>query len=222
MTPHRHRQLSYAAALAVALSSLLVGCDNNEYFITQPAGGVAGDGAGGGGGGGDGSFAFTDPRGDLLPGTASSGAPDVVAVSGRHDDDGLALDIVFTEPVVPWSLAATSSLDGFVDIDLDGDPTTGILSAVNDHGGDAGLGVEYYLALRSADGANVALVNPASKATVLVPAIFEGSTLAIRIPSSALQGRTGQDLRMAMVVGNPDNPATDIAPNNGYWSIPGR
>lgn len=217
--PQPHRQLRYAA-LALALSSLLVGCDNNEYFITQPAGGGIGSGGNSGTGSADGSFSYSDLRGDLLSGSASAGAPDILTVSGRFDSQQLAIDVTFAAPIVPWTLDAENSLDGFLDLDIDGDASTGVASAVDDFGGDTGLGVEYYLALRSADGTSVALVNPASKATVLVPATILESTLSIRIDRSVLRGTTGREVRFALVAGNPTSPATDFAPNRGYWSIP--
>lgn len=213
----QRRPIRTTAALGLALATLTLACDNNEFFPTQSAGGGGGPGTGGT----SASFSFTDPAGDRLAGGDDIGSPDVVQVSGSYDADELTIVIIFDAAVVPWSANQLNSLDGFVDFDVDENESTGIPAAADESGGNAGLGAELYLSLRDVGGTHMTLVHTGTKEFTGVPALFEGRTVTIRVPRAALGDSDGR-LRMATVVGHPGTPATDFAPDEGNWTITGR
>ncbi len=218
----QRRSFRITAALGFALAAFTLGCDNNEYFPTQSAGG-GGLGAGGSvGGGSSANFSFTDPVNDRVAGEAELGAPDIVQVSGSYDERALTLVLIFDAPVVPWSANQLNSLDGFIDFDLDENESTGIPAAADEFGGNAGIGAEMYLSLRDVGGTHMTLVHAGTKQFTGVPAVFEGKTVTIRIPRSDLADDVDGRFRMALVVGHPAHPATDFAPDEGYWSVAGR
>ena len=216
----QRRSIRITAALGLALAAFTLGCDNNEFFPTQSAGGAGL--SGGVGGGSSANFSFTDPINDRVAGEAELGAPDIVQVSGSYDDSELTLVLIFDSPVLPWSANQLNSLDGFVDFDLDEDQSTGIPAAADEFGGNAGLGAEMYLSLRDVGGTHMTLVHAGTKQFTGVPAVFEGKTVTIRIPRTDLADDVDGRFRMAVVVGHPAHSATDFAPNDGYYTVVGR
>lgn len=211
----QRRPIRITAALGLALASLTLACDNNEYFPTQSAGG------GLGGGGTAARFSFTDPAGDRLVGDDDIGSPDIVQVSGSYDAEGLVLVLTFDAAVVPWSENQLNSLDGFVDFDLDESTATGIPAAGDGYGANAGLGADYFLNLRDVGGTQMSLMRADGKQFSIVSARFEGRTVTVEVPRSALGNDEG-GLRMSVVVGHPGSPATDLAPNEGHFTVAGR
>ncbi|HEU4564886.1 MAG TPA: hypothetical protein VFS05_09575 [Gemmatimonadaceae bacterium] len=167
-------------------------------------------------------FSFSDAAADTLPhdGTAPGGALDVVSVSGSVDDINLQLVLTFAAPVAFWSAAQPNSIDGFLDLDLDENATTGIPAAVNEYGGSASIGAEYYLSLRDVQPGRIALVSPTSEPVTyrLVSATVSGNTMHVIIPRTMLSDPDGA-FRLAAVVGNPARPATDFAPSEGYYAV---
>ena len=77
-------------------------------------------------------------------------------------------------------------------------------------------------ALRDVGGTHVTLVTPSTKEFSGVPALFEGRSVTIRVPRGALADDLDGRLRMAVVVGHPGSPATDLAPNQGNWVVTSR
>jgi hypothetical protein len=167
-------------------------------------------------------FEFADPAGDTLatpPAAPPAGAraPDLVRVSGRVERGTIRFVLEFAEPVAPWSARAPNSLDGFLDIDLDENALTGIAGAGAGAGGDPDLGAEFYVDLRDPQGGRMALIEPARRRFVLIPARFEGSRVTIEIPRGELGPDDGQ-FHFALVVGLPGRPVTDVAPNTGHFA----
>lgn len=212
----QRRPIRITAALGLVLASLTLACDNNEYFPTQSAGGGPV-----GGGGAPANFSFTDPAGDRLAGDDGIGSPDIVQVSGSYDADKLVLVLMFDAAVVPWSENQLNSLDGFVDFDVDENSATGIPAAGDDYGGSAGIGADFFLNLRDVGGSQMTVMQADGKQFSVVSARFDGKTVTVEVPRSAF-GDDEDGLRMSVVVGHPGSPATDIAPNDGHWTVAGR
>mgnify|MGYP004233271783 CR=1 FL=1 len=88
-----------------------------------------------------------DPAGDFYG--IQSKQHDILDFSAYYDDSELHVTVAFAEPISPCNelcgqgLAPLNTLVGFVDLDLDRDPTTGVLgfSDLNSLA-DTGLGVE--------------------------------------------------------------------------------
>lgn len=195
---------------ALLAAAALAGCDMNEYYVTQSAGG--------GGTSGE-PFSFADPAGDLLAGTAAPGAPDLVRVSGSVRADSIAVTLTFAGDVTPWSEGAQTGLDGFVDLDLDENTNTGIPSAIDEYGGSANLGADWYISLRDdGSGARVDLVDAGSGSATPVPARFSSRAVTVTIPRTALDETDGI-FRLAAVVGHRNSEATDFAPNAGFYRV---
>lgn len=198
-----------ALAAAAALAGL-AGCDMNEYYVTQSAGG--------GGTSGE-AFSFTDLTDDLLPNADRDGAPDVLRLSGSVRADSIVVTLTFVDEITPWSGGAVNGLDGFVDFDTDESTNSGIPAAVDEYGGSANMGADWYVSLRDANGGNrVALVDAVSGESIAVPARFAARAITFTIPRSVMDETDGT-FRMAAVVGHRTSEATDFAPNAGHYRV---
>lgn len=168
------------------------------------------------------TYAFTDAEGDTLANAEAlpQRALDVVGISGSVDAASVVVELRFSTPVRPWSEQATGSVDGFVDMDIDGDAATGIPGAAAEFGGSAPLGAEFYLSLRDliGPGQSVSLVRVNDYSFRPVPATWEGNVMRVTIPRAAMQDDDGT-MRMSVVVGHPQDPATDFAPSSGYYVL---
>jgi len=163
-------------------------------------------------------FAFTDPVADTIPPDESTPpdagpAADLVALSGSVSADEITLVLTFDEAVAPWSEGALNSLDGIVDLDLDELASTGIADAAN-----GGIGAEFYIDLRNPASGKVSLVNALERKFAFIPARFEGTTVTITIPRSALKVDDGE-FAMTAVVGVRSRPTTDVAPGTGSYAV---
>lgn len=205
--PMRSRRL---VPVALAGAVLLAACDLNEYLPTQTAGGA---------GGGSDSFSFTDPTGDLRPDVSSPEAPDAVALTGEVEDDTLTIRLAFRSTISRFSEGQGNSLDGFVDLDLDENATTGIPAAVDEVGGASGMGADYYIDLRDATATAVVLTEAGTTTGTAVPATFGATSVTIRVPRALLDDEDGS-FRISALVGNPDGP-TDFVPNSGFLTVGG-
>lgn len=167
------------------------------------------------------SFSFDDPSEDTVF-SAPSGSPralDAVRVEGNISNDAVELTLVFATEVTPWSTGGEDVLDGFVDFDLDRNSATGIQAAIDESGGNAGMGVEYYISLRDVEPGNFALVNVQNQnAYVPVPVTFDGDRVTIEVPLSELNDDDG-DFGLSAVVGTLDRPVTDFLPNEGHFVV---
>ena len=167
-------------------------------------------------------FAFSDPAGDTASVPTASGAVDLVGLSGTLGSNMLVVRLKFTTQVTPWSEHKVNALDGFLDLDLDRDPTTpGGLTLLGGGPDSLDLGPDVYLDLRDNGGGKVALLQPGSgrQRLTLVTAHFTGDQVSFDIPRTALAGFTGDSLWAGVVVGNRDRTITDLAPNQGHFVI---
>lgn len=165
-------------------------------------------------------FAFDDPAGDTL--APPAGAPptlpppiDLIAVRGSVTADQVTITLQLADAVSPWSAQVPSSLDGFVDLDLDENAATGIRGAA---GASAGIGAELYVDLRDPQPDRVALVDTIKRSFILVPVRFEGATVTVEIPRSALGDDDGQ-FTMSVVVGVNGQAITDVGPGQGAYPV---
>ena len=167
------------------------------------------------------TFAFTEPAGDTVAAAAGTAgrATDLIGIAGRVEETYVDLTLTFAQPVLRWSSGAATALDGFVDFDMDENAATGVPGAADEFGGVSAMGAEAYISLRD-DGAGHVAVRDVSQASFSwVAANFAGSTVTIRIPRAYLTRPTAESFRVSAVVGNHDRPATDFAPDSGYFRV---
>jgi len=193
-----------AAIAPVDASGLLTAVAGGRTTVRATSGGavgtapltVAGDSIG-------------DPPGDTYGSPDDPSQPDITMVAAAHDSDALTIVIRFASP--------PPGLVGYIDLDVDQDPTTGTLAQVDayrpDPGGSSGLGDEFVVDL--SNGVLVDVVNFGIVA--YVDQLYNGNTVTIRIPLRQLAGSNG-NVNLATVVGD-DNGPTDIAPNEGHLTM---
>ena len=149
-----------------------------------------------------------DPEGDAV------GPIDVTTVRGGADTAEITMEI---------DLADGSSIDdmaGYVFLDVDQDPTTGIPAE-----GMAGLetqdvGMEYFVdlfAIHEPDPVVLIVDAFAFEVVAVTPARLEGQTLGFDVPLDAIGGDDGF-VNTAMVIGDFSQP-TDWAPDEGHGTI---
>jgi hypothetical protein len=196
------------AALAAVVP--LAACDLNENLPTQLAGGT---------GGGQGvPFSFPDPLGDLLPGADELVAPDLTGLSGTVGTDSLTLRLSFARPVARYSANASNSLDGVIELDMDGSAGTGDRSIIEGLGGAPGIGVDFYVLLRDDEAPDaVTLVNATTGSRTRVGATFTSTSVTVRLRRADVADADGR-FRVATVVGTRAAP-TDIAPAAGAFRV---
>ncbi len=164
-------------------------------------------------------FELTDPAGDTTAATTNPAqAPgiDLLRISGTLSPKELSLTLEFGAEITRWSDGAPNGLDGFVYFDVDESTSTGFLDQARD------LGVDFYLDLRDNGFGRLAVVEQVKRRFVLVPATFDGTRLAVKIPRSALTLPVdlAPDLRLAIdVSGRSRAPVVDRAPNSGSFPI---
>ncbi len=159
-------------------------------------------------------FLASDPAGDTIPGTSGGTvqAIDLVQVSGRYAPGWIMLTLRFGAPVVAASLNAPNSLFGFIDFDVDENPSTGVGAGIDGFGGDAQQGVEYEISFLSNED-STAEVYGLDGFLGLVHATYDADSVTFRLPLDKIGGDDG-NLSYSVVVGTTDRP-TDIAPSAG-------
>jgi hypothetical protein len=209
------RSLLLTVPLLVVASSCIgvnpAGPDNSRGGIGTPGGGT-GDPA---------DFSFSDPAGDTLT-VASNEMPralDVLGLDGAVGTDTLTLTITFALPVTPWSEGGVGALDGFIDLDMDENSETGVVSAVDLAGGNSGIGADLYISLRDFITNRATLVNVSDESFVAIPIAFDGTTVTIRIPRDKLGEEEDGSFFMNAVVGTTDREVTDMLPNTGFYTV---
>ena len=166
------------------------------------------------------AFWFPDPAGDTLAHETATTIPalDVTDVAGVVDGTTLLVELTFSSSVAPWSHQSAGSVDGFIDFDLDENSATGIPGAAGEYGGSAPLGAEFYISLRDVEPGYVAIIDVMTGQYRIVPAAWNGTKMTMRIPRSRLADADGQ-FRMSIVVGHPQQPATDFVPSEGFYTV---
>lgn len=162
-----------------------------------------------------------DPAGDSFEGPASAGfvPPDIVRFGGSVDGTSLVIGLQFTDPVASALSGSANTVVGFIDIDVDQNPLTGVPAQTDffrpPDGSTTGLGVEYFISLHAADDADqVPLIDAATGAELFrIPAAYVDNRIVLPIPLALLGGDDG-NVNMATIMGTSPEP-TDVAPNNG-------
>jgi len=162
------------------------------------------------------AFTMTDPASDTLAAIPGFTKPaiDLVALRGDFKRDSLILTATFSGPISPGSSAA-NAIGGYIEIDIDDNPNTGVLSVSNFYGATANVGIEYQLSLFGSSGFSLDLFGLDSGTTV--GATFSGNTVVARIPMSRLSHDDG-NFSIVAIIGNTERP-TDLVPNTGQTQI---
>ena len=183
---------------------------------------------------------YGDPAGDTF-GPGSAREHDIVEMTANHDGSELTIRVFFKDTIAPClqdpnqgedscsTVAAGQSADavaGFVDLDLDRNPSTGRF-AFSDRNGPSysGLGVEAYLDFfrYHPDLGGVALFRLQDGDFALagrVPVDFSQRSLTVTVPLCSLNDDDGV-VDVAAVFGTALEGPSDVAPNGG-WLTSGR
>lgn len=157
----------------------------------------------------------SDPIGD----TFGSLSPqlDISAFSASTDGSDLSLGLDFATPITPADSGQPDALFGFIDVDTDQNPTSGVVSAEDVFCPQpSGLGVEFVVDLGAYDSMTGTVGVYDSSSMMLVgsaPTVFGPTSVSVTVPLSLLGGSDGID-DVATVIGTMPEP-TDCAPNGG-------
>jgi len=163
---------------------------------------------------------YPDPVGDTFG--VGPVQHDITSIGSTLTATDLIFNVTFADTIAPASAASPLSVVGFLDIDIDRNPATGVTDADSGftiaRGGvpaKSGLGVEVFLDLfsESATPGSVDLVNVGTLTAIgSAPITFDPHSLSIDVPL-ALLGGNGQ-VNYGITVGTFDE-ATDEARNPG-------
>jgi hypothetical protein len=158
----------------------------------------------------------TDPLGDTFgSGTVQH---DVRSFTLERGGTTLSLRLEFDGTISPAESLAPDALAGFIDLDVDQDPATGLAPAVDTFCPitPAGLGIEYVVELvtYSATTADVGILDASLTEIGRAPMTFGTSSVTIEIPLAVLGGDDGF-VHTAAVVGPLLEP-TDCVPDGTF------
>ena len=157
-----------------------------------------------------------DPLGDHI---TSPGNPivDIDMVEGGTNGTSVTLKVHFSPDTV------MSEVVGFIDLDTDQNPATGIPPNANVFipGTMQDIGVDFFLSLFNLPFGGPVDVFDAITGVLVgsVPATIVGQSLEITVPLAMLGGDDGA-MDVGMVLGNAPQP-TDAAPNVGHGAVSG-
>ncbi|MEM1179349.1 MAG: hypothetical protein AAGM22_13450 [Acidobacteriota bacterium] len=157
----------------------------------------------------------SDPTGDTFG--AGTVQLDLVQITADVVGSDFVVALGFNGAISAPDSGQNNALDGYIDLDLDQDGTTGRVpwsDLLRLDGGATGMGNEAYVDLRTYDGSgNVELIEDAS-GTVLgrVALVLGTSSAEVQIPLALLDGDRSADV--AAIIGTLTE-ATDVAPNQG-------
>lgn len=165
------------------------------------------------------TFTLNDPVGDTVADQGSGLYPalDAQRLSGYVTADSIIFSIVFTGPVAAPTAEQPNSALALIGIDADADSTTGIPAYTGPFGGGSQVGDEYEITVPDPTGASAEVHDNVLGGDVLYPVTFDGDSMTLRLPISAIS-TFSTPLRMVAVVGTLERP-TDILPNGGYLQI---
>lgn len=154
-----------------------------------------------------------DPLGDHLTSPGNL-IVDIDTVAGGTDGTDVTIKVNFSPDTV------MSEVVGYIDLDTDQNPTTGISPNANLYlGTTQDIGVDFFLSLFSLPFSGLVDVYNSTFGWVgSVPATIVGQTLEVTIPLAMLGGDDGT-MDVGMVLGNFSEP-TDAAPTMGHGTIP--
>jgi hypothetical protein len=172
-------------------------------------------------GSGEAKANVTDPSGDTF---GSGGISwDLTGMTITREIGGITVLLEFSNDLISPISGDPNAMIGFVDFDVDQDPTTGTATTVDQFRpppGLTGMGKEYQLALfnYAVDG-TVTIFNSLGSPVGQVEPLFSGRQVSIRIPG-ALLGDDDGFLNAAAIVGNLARPS-DIIPERGHLQLGG-
>ena len=162
---------------------------------------------------------IADPFGDTF-GTGTTRI-DITGFSVAQAAGELVIDLTFGGQVSPPDSGRDDALTGFIDLDIDRDPTTGGRPLVDFVTSFAtGMGTDLYVPLDSfsSEDGMADLVDDAAATIGRVPVIFSSNGMSLRIPH-ALLGSNGV-VHSAAVVGTLGE-ANDTVPDGGFVASDG-
>lgn len=160
--------------------------------------------------------AFNDPSGDTF---GSPNTPhDIAILDARVSPTSVTFVVDFYNEITPPSAFSAISVVGFIDIDLDQDPTTGAVAKKTEFSpaGDSRLGSEFHIDLFSErfHAGEVELVDTVTMQPVGMVAIIYGPTsFSLAVPLELLSGDSL--FNYGVIVGDLLD-MSDEAPNNGF------
>jgi hypothetical protein len=167
-----------------------------------------------------GSAVVTDPVGDTFGSVGQQW--DLTSLGIQRDTEGITVELMFSQDVIGPPSGDPSAMIGFVDLDLDQDPTTGgmaLADAVRLDGGSTGLGVDARVNLADYHpDASVAVIDSQGRVIGRATPVFAGRSVTIRIPGAQLLNDDGF-LNAAAVVGASGQGATDLIPGTGHLTL---
>jgi hypothetical protein len=166
---------------------------------------------------------FSDPQGDDFG--LVRGSFDIVSVRAGADSQNLCLRVEFADDLAGGA-QPFGDIFGFIAIDTDSDPATGIESTT-DFLCDSPSGMGQDAEVLVLGGGMIAPVlsglEPFSTSSLPPPPndygvmVFAGNAVSVTIPLDLIGGDEAMDV--AMVLGSTLEP-TDCAPNEGHLSLP--
>jgi hypothetical protein len=148
-----------------------------------------------------------DPANDTLPNTTNDpvSAFDILAVNTRYASTFMTISLKMSRPI------GTSAIRGFIDLDLDENPLTGVRPVMNDTavGGNAPQGSEEFVYFEAQNGAE--MVYYPSDSLSLINMVVDGDSIKFFLTYTKL--RDDGNLTITTVLGT--QRPTDYAPNSG-------
>ena len=157
------------------------------------------------------AFNLVDPAGDTLapPTTTLPPAIDLLSLRGDFKRDALILTATFSGPL--------TFLRGFIEFDIDDNPSTGGPFFSTSYGGSA-LGMDYRLIFFGLDAGISTIAPPPQPPNPLpIQVSYSGSTVVLRVPMLLL-GNDDGNFTIVGVIGTIDRP-TDVFPNSGQTTV---
>ncbi len=165
------------------------------------------------------SFTVPDPSDDAFFGFGIGPVlHDITSVSGEGDANTLCLTVEFAGPVDPADAETGQEVAGYIEFDIDEDPSTGFSGNADFFCPDrTGIGVDVFLDMFTVLGGSASLFSSDFVIVAEVPVVFDENSFTAVIPLSALGG--DNLFNFAMVLGTIPEP-TDCAPNGGSIHSP--
>lgn len=158
-----------------------------------------------------------DPVSDAVS-VGGSAIPNITRFGGLAVGESLVIYIEFTDSVFSDLVDDARAIFGYIEIDTDQDPATGVTSLVDRAGGSTGLGVDHFVAL-DADAAGrypiaEILNDSVGIITGVTTPVFSANSVTIEVFLSSLGGDDG-NVNATAILGKPTG-ATDVVPNQGH------
>jgi hypothetical protein len=152
---------------------------------------------------------------DDLGDTFGVGLFDIASMDIQYDATNLYIATTFTGPVSESGAGNPFDLYGYIDLDVDQNPGTGVQANTDIWGGASGIGMDYFLNI--ADGlpdGQIQLVDSAFTVIGNVPIIFGANSFSSTVPLALLGADDGLVDYAAIFggIGGPD----DFIPNQGF------